>query len=1218
MSKRPKDPDAFERKVKPIYDALDSRNWKGALKLCQQALQKYPDNELVKVLKAIGLERCGKRDEANQVVDEVLAVSPTDEQVLRLGAMVLRAAGRLPDITRMYEAAAAAVAPRGGELALVLQHEVFGAHVREFNFVKQQQVALKLSKAAAATPAVAVSAPGGGPAVSVERYGWWVVLSILLQARAALRARATGVPAPSGQVPAVALEPEKLMALGEGMVARQAAKDGRLEGYEALMVYVDVLLAQGKVSEALGLVSGPLGASAIRLPAERLQLRAVLSGLSGDLEGAAGLLREGLELNPDDWGALLLLLDCLLPGTAATAATTTKAAAAAATHGSTSPADGPPAPSPSPAPAIFTPQHPLVLISGGLAEQLPPRGVQLPQDGGCTPEAFSRAEAVLQELVGLAGRVSSEEGGGGGGKAMTMRGPDLALVDLACRRHRAATAAAAGGGGAPDGGADTESAVVDAVLSYYRKYGSLVSCAVDLRSYVAQLGPDAAARLAEAIQAEADAAAATAAAADGGNGGGAALSALRRRVCAAQIRDDLGLPRLGSCEEGVQLAGELLELYGTAQPLQIGLDERERGAADELPVLAAAALVSAAALAPSDAAAVPYLLAAYGALADAVRCRPYGAAMRIAAAALAALLGAPAATAAHLNKLDIKHIQLDTLASHLLLPALLAWPHWGPSGGGGGGGSEASTAAAADPVAGSQGQGSQSQSQSQQLLGRALRDSTALFEDHSRDAGETLFTAYGHGMYTKVLEFTAFRERLAASHTLAVVRGEMALAESLRGTGGSSTSSGTSSSSSGGGGGSGGEGVLAPDAMRVAAVAAAARLPPDDLPTAARLRFNWDLSTRPTWLPPCTAGPSAAVAEWWRSRGRGEICGQGYGRCWWSSTSSAESPTCPAAAAWRRCQATEAAHRWLLPHCIAGAVMAAASAAGGGAGQTQPGVLSLREAVERLRGLSAHDGGAASDAASDAAAAATTGCTTVPGSYELRQLDLALYGAALAVQDCLAPPSTSASTAPAAAAAPPPPPMTDVAAAAAACEALRGLTAAVQRLVAAAVAGVTAAAAAAGPWGGVLPGGSLAALSAVLREQMPVAAACVQSWQAALKALRKRRTKTGSGSLEEAAQRLADGVAAAAEALAAAARDCGEALAAAAAAGASAGGGEGAGSARLSAAAAAAQAVAYLREHGAPALSDAAATSLEGLVREQRATLAALSRQAAAVAAALT
>ncbi|GLI65101.1 hypothetical protein VaNZ11_008542 [Volvox africanus] len=1181
MSRRPKDPDAFERKVRPIYDALDSRNWKGALKLCQQALQKYSDNELIKVLKAIGLERSGKREEANQVVDEVIALNPIDEQVLRLAAIVLRASGRLSDITQMYENAATAMAPRGGELALVLQHEVFGAHVREQNFVKQQQVALRLSKAAASV--------AGHAAISSERYGWWVVISILLQARATLRMTATGVPAPAGQVPSVAMGPEKLLALAEGMMARQAAKDGRLEGYDALMVYVDVLLAQGKASDALSLVSGPLGASALRLPAERLQLRAVLSALSGDLPAASELLREGLRLNPDDWGALQLLLDCMLPGTAASV-----------TRGS--------APS---CPPTFRPQHPLVLISGGLAEQLPPRGLAVTPDEACGTAAVIEAQAVLQELVdlvdlkeqspssrGTPGDVGPGAGGGNGYKAMTMRGPDLALVDLAMRRHRAAAAAAAAaatatdsnssngsGGGSGDIG-DTEAAVIDAVLSYYRKYGSLVSCAVDLRTYVSQLGAGAASRLAEALETEADKATALASAA-GESGGAAALTSLRRRVCAAQIRDDLGLPRLERCGEGVELSKELLDLYGTAQPLQAGLDERERGAADELPALAGAALMTAAGLATSDAAAVPYMLAAYGAFADAVRVRPFGAGMRISLAALAALLAAPVAAAAHMYKLDIKHIQLDTLGAQMLLTPLLAWPHAGTV--------SMADAESSPPPSSPNGD---AQGNSQQLLHRALRDTNALFADHACDAGESIFTAYGHGMYTKVLEFTAFRERLAAAHTLAVVRAESGLADCFRSSSSGGGGGNSSSSANAAGADSGGaEAIPAVDAVRSASVAAAGKLNPDNLPTASSLRFNWDLSIRPSWLPPGEAGPSAAVLEWWRSRAAGEICGQGYGRCWWAATGSAEAPS-SAAAEWRTCQASAAAHRWLLPHCIAGAL----GASGGG-------VLNLREALERLKGLmdeqlvkSSNDASTAGseadgDSREGGATAGLASCTKIDAEA-LRRLDVTLYGAALAVRDCLGSGSASAAA-------------VGGAEADAACRALGELVAAVRRLVSLAADELAAAAREAAAWGGVLPGGPLAAVSLLVQEHLSVAAPCIQSWQSVLKAVRKRRAKSGN-QMEGAAQHLIDAVTKTAEQLAAAAQDCVDALTAAT--GAAAAGGE-----PLPAAAAAAQAVRFLKAqgHAAASVSESAASALEALVQEQRITVGLVMKRAAAVAAAL-
>ncbi|GIM01385.1 hypothetical protein Vretimale_6211 [Volvox reticuliferus] len=766
---------------------------------------------------------------------------------------------------------------------------------------------------------------------------------------------------------------------------------------------------------------------------------------------------------------------------------------------------------------------------------------------------------------------------------MTMRGPDLALVDLAMRRHRAATTTATyrnssnGSGDRSGPNEETEVAVIDAVLSYYRKYGHLVSCAVDLRTYVSQLGADAAGRLAEALQMEADKVAAsmvTAAAAAGESDNVDALASLRRRVCAAQIRDDLGLPRLERCEEGVELSKELLELYSTAQPLQAGLDERERGAADELPVLAGAALVTAAGMATSDAAAVPYMLAAYGACADAVRVRPFGAGMRISLAALAALLAAPAAAATHMYKLDIKHIQLDTLGAHMLLPPLLAWPH-----------SSAATAAATaaaepSPTSSSAHGDGQGHSQHQQrLLDKALRDTNALFADHACDAGESLFTAYGHGMYTKVLEFTAFRERLAAAHTLAVVHTESGLEDCFR-----------SSGSGGGGGGSsrssGAEAVAAVDAVRSAAVAAAGRLNPDNLPTASSLRFNWDLSTRPAWLPPGQEGPSAAVLEWWRSRAAGKICGQGYGRCWWAATGSAEG-TSSEAAQWRTSQASAAAHRWLLPHCIAGAL----GASGGG-------VLNLQEAVGRLKGLMGEQvmkssNGTATDASEadgqGAAAAGLASCTTIDAE-SLRRLDVALYGAAVAVQDCLGSPPAAAPV--------------GAAAADAACSSLGELAAAVRRLVAVAAADLAAATQEAAAWGGVLPGGPLAAMSLLVREPLTAAVCCIQSWQSSLKALRKRRTKAGN-QMEGAAQRLMDVVTSTAEQLAAAAQECAEALTAA--------------TGTSAAAAAAAQAVRFLKDrgHAAAAISESATSALETLLLEQRLTVGLIAKRAAAVAAAL-
>lgn len=69
------------------------------------------------------------------------------------------------------------------------------------------------------------------------------------------------------------------------------------------------------------------------------------------------------------------------------------------------------------------------------------------------------------------------------------------------------------------------------------------------------------------------------------------------------------------------------------------------------------------------------------------------------------------------------------------------------------------------------------------------------------------------------------------------------------------------------------------------------------------LRFNEDLSTRPSWYPPGSAS-SAAVADWWRQADAAQQAQElppGYARCWWAATLAAESGSL-AAATWRsRC-----------------------------------------------------------------------------------------------------------------------------------------------------------------------------------------------------------------------------------------------------------------------------------------------------------------------------
>eukprot|EP00775_Hariotina_reticulata_P008203 gene8203-8394_t len=239
-----------------------------------------------------------------------------------------------------------------------------------------------------------------------------------------------------------------------------------------------------------------------------------------------------------------------------------------------------------------------------------------------------------------------------------------------------------------------------------------------------------------------------------------------------QTQADLGSPAFPNAAAALAHATELVKLYSTsALPLYSGLDERERGPADELLWLAAAALMQAAALQQAcqqqhvngsrhDSCAVNstkdndcdaagdimgvsdhpmhYMVLALLVMEAAVKGRPYCAPVRLGLTGLHGLLGNAGAAAKHFTMLDVKHIQHDTISSHHLLPLLL---------------------------------GLKSGEQSQQLLSA----SAALVDDHLRDAADTLMQALKHGTHTKVLEFVCFKERLERSHSYVIARAEQAL-----------------------------------------------------------------------------------------------------------------------------------------------------------------------------------------------------------------------------------------------------------------------------------------------------------------------------------------------------------------------------------------------------------------------------------------------------------
>ncbi|CAN4115761.1 unnamed protein product [Withania somnifera] len=264
-----------ERRVRPIWDAIDSRQFKNALKHCTTLLTKYPNSPYALALKALVLERMGKAEEAFSACLNAKELLCTDDSVLvddlTLSTLqiVFQRLDHLDMATSCYEYACGKF-PNNLDLMMGL----FNCYVREYSFVKQQQIAIKMYKI-----------------VGEERFLLWAVCSIQLQ-----------VLCGNGG--------EKLLLLAEGLLKKHIASHS-LHEPEALVVYISLLEQQSKYGDALELITGNFG-SLIKTEVDRLRLQGRLLARGGDYAAAASIFQKILELSPDDWECFLHYLGCLL------------------------------------------------------------------------------------------------------------------------------------------------------------------------------------------------------------------------------------------------------------------------------------------------------------------------------------------------------------------------------------------------------------------------------------------------------------------------------------------------------------------------------------------------------------------------------------------------------------------------------------------------------------------------------------------------------------------------------------------------------------------------------------------------------------------------------------------------------------------------------------------------------------------------------------------
>ena len=280
-------------KLQAVYAALDQGSNETALKLLKGALKKAARGTRAELLalRGVALDRLGRGTEALAACDEACQQQPLEAlgaekavSLLYTLSLVYTAAGQHGKVTALT-AGLAAAAPKDPDL----QERLFKCHCREFDFVRMQQVAMRLYKL-----------------TGNSSYLMWAVTTMLLQATH------------GGE--------EKLLVLAETMAGRcwaQKRAAGLELGREAFHLQVEILSRLGKHQEALAFLEGfafkakdTFCLANVMSQAEHAQLLAMLRLAAGDRDGAIAKVIEVLEGRPGDIRALESLLDIASPGTA--------------------------------------------------------------------------------------------------------------------------------------------------------------------------------------------------------------------------------------------------------------------------------------------------------------------------------------------------------------------------------------------------------------------------------------------------------------------------------------------------------------------------------------------------------------------------------------------------------------------------------------------------------------------------------------------------------------------------------------------------------------------------------------------------------------------------------------------------------------------------------------------------------------------------------------
>ncbi|XP_061658118.1 N-alpha-acetyltransferase 25, NatB auxiliary subunit [Syngnathoides biaculeatus] len=265
--------DPNDRRLRPIYDYLDNGNNKMAVQQADKLLKKHKDLHCAKVLKAIGLQRTGKQDEAFTLAQEVTSLEPTDDNSLQALTILYREMHRPELVTKLYEAAVKKV-----PLSEEYHSHLFMAYARVGEYKKMQQAGMALYKIVPKNP-----------------YYFWSVMSLVMQAISAQDEK---------------LSQTMFLPLAERMVEKMVKED-KIEAEAEVQLYFMILERLGKCEEALEVIRGPLGEKLTSELQSRESKCMMLYRRLRRWPECNALARKLLLKNPDDWQFYLSYFDSL-------------------------------------------------------------------------------------------------------------------------------------------------------------------------------------------------------------------------------------------------------------------------------------------------------------------------------------------------------------------------------------------------------------------------------------------------------------------------------------------------------------------------------------------------------------------------------------------------------------------------------------------------------------------------------------------------------------------------------------------------------------------------------------------------------------------------------------------------------------------------------------------------------------------------------------------